>query len=219
MFSFVIRHKAGFQNRVADALSRRHSLLTTFKVQVNGFDTFRVLYKDDPDFRDIWAACSTGFVTHFLISDGFLFRGIRLCIPTCSLRDSIILESHAGGLAGHFGRDKTLHIVRESYYWPRMGKDVAQIIERCRICHIAKMHGSNAGVYTPLPTPFVPWEDVSLDFVLGLPKTQRGKDSVMVVVDCFSKMAHFIACARTYDASQIARLFFTNRDVKFIGHF
>ncbi|GJS27004.1 RNA-directed DNA polymerase [Tanacetum coccineum] len=151
----------------------------------------------------------------------------------CSLREAIILKGHAGGLTGHFGRDKTLALLREQFYWLKMKRDVNRLLERCRTCHIAKTHSSNAGLYTPLSIPVAPWEDVSLYFVLGLPRTQRTKDSVMVVVDQFSKMAHFVPCSKMFDASQVARLYFveivklhgvpktltSDRDVKFVSHF
>ncbi|GJV49786.1 RNA-directed DNA polymerase [Tanacetum coccineum] len=147
------------------------------------------------------------FECKFSKLDGYLFKGARLCIPLCSLRKVIILEGHAGGLTGHFGRDKTLALLREQFYWPKMERDVNRLLERCT-CHIAKTYSSNAGLYTPLFVPVAPWEDLSLDFVLGLPCTQRAKDSVMVVVDRFSKMVHFIPCSKTFDASQVARLYF-----------
>ncbi|GJW87960.1 RNA-directed DNA polymerase [Tanacetum coccineum] len=145
-FSFVMRHKVGSNNQVADALSRRHSLITNMQIRVQGFDSFRGLYCNDPDFREIWSKCDNDLFHQFSKLDGYLFKGVRVCIPLCSLREAIVLEGHAGGLAGHFGRDKTLALLREQFYWPKMKRDVNRLLERCRTCHIAKTHSSNAEI-------------------------------------------------------------------------
>ncbi|XP_071694409.1 uncharacterized protein [Rutidosis leptorrhynchoides] len=85
-----------------------------------------------------------------------------------------------------------------------MDKDVKVIINRCATCFQSKS-AFHKGIYTPLPVPNQPWEDLSMDFIVALPRIQRGKDSIMVV-DRFSKMAHF--CNKTNDATIVAALFF-----------
>ncbi|GJX62956.1 RNA-directed DNA polymerase [Tanacetum coccineum] len=207
--------------------------MVTTTAQVAGFKPLKHLYADDPDFKEVWAKSVSSPFRDYVRRDGLLFKGRRLCVPISSFRDAIILECHQGALAGHFGREKTISLVGERFFWPKLVRDVMKVLNRCRVCHVAKTHNTNQGLYTPLPTPAASWEDVSLDFVLGLPLTQRKKDSIMVVVDRFSKMAHFIPCSKTYDASQVARLYFSeivrlhgvpktitsDRDVKFISHF
>nr|GEU85615.1 hypothetical protein [Tanacetum cinerariifolium] len=130
-------------------------------IRVQGFDMFRGLYRDYPDFKETWSKCNNGSFQQFSKLDGYLFKGARLCIPLCSLREAIILEGYAGGLAGHFGRDKTLALLCEHFYWPRMERDVNRLLERCRTWHIAKTHSSNAGLYNLLSVPVASWEDLN----------------------------------------------------------
>uniref|UniRef100_A0A2N9H1M6 Integrase catalytic domain-containing protein n=1 Tax=Fagus sylvatica TaxID=28930 RepID=A0A2N9H1M6_FAGSY len=169
----------------------------------------------------------------YFLQNGYLFKANRLCIPRTSIRDFLVWEIHAGGLAGHFGRDKTIEEVERQFYWPSLKRDVAKIVGQCRTCQLAKHRKQNTGLYTPLPVPDRPWQDVSMDFVLGLPRTFRKHDSILVVIDRFSKMAHFIPCSKTSDASKIAKLYFdeivklyglpktivSDRDVRFMSYF
>jgi len=124
-------------------------------------------------------------------------------------------------------------VLHEHFYWPKMKKDVRRIYEKCITCRKAKSRTQPHGLYIPLPVPKEPWVDISMDFVLGLPKSKQGRDSIFVVVDRFSKMAHFIPCHKTDDTTNIADLFFreivrlhevlksivSDKDVKFLSYF
>jgi len=114
-----------------------------------------------------------------------------------------------------------------------MKKDVHRHCTRCVAYLQAKSRVMPHGLYTPVPIPSAPWVDISMEFILGLPRTQRGLDSIFVVVDRFSKMTYFIPCHKVDDASHISRLLFrgvvrphglpktivSGRDAKFLSHF
>ena len=232
-FPYVIKYKKGKENVVADALSRRYVLLSTLDAKLLGFEQIKELYPLDQDFGELFMACEKFAFGDYYRHDGFMFRKNKLCVPSGSLRELLVREAHGGGLMGHFGIAKTLGIIQEHFYWPRMKRDVEWVCSRCVTCRQAKSRVQSHGLYTPLPIPSAPWIDVSMDFVLGLPRSKRGRDSVFVVVDRFSKMAHFIPCNKTDDASNVADLFFreivrlhgmprtivSDRDAKFLSYF
>ncbi|XP_071902679.1 uncharacterized protein [Coffea arabica] len=184
-------YKTGKINVVADALSRRYSLLTLLNTKLLGFETIKELYAKDPDFSECYAQCLQSRLDHFFMHEGTLLlaKDEKRC-GTC-------------------------------------------VVGRCIVCHKAKSKTQPFGLYTPLPVPTTPWIDISMNFVLELPRSRKGHYSIFVVVDRFPKMAHFIACHKTDDASYIADLFFrgivrlhgmprtivSDRDVKFLSYF
>jgi hypothetical protein len=106
-----------------------------------------------------------------MIQDGLLFWGNQLCIPKCSMRENLLKEKHSGGLARHFGHDKTFSKLNGSYFFPGMRTDVKKFVDRYRICQHTKGKRKNTSLYQPLPIPERSWDTMRMDFVLGLPRT------------------------------------------------
>ena len=93
-----------------------------------------MLYPEDEEFRALYGACQKLPKEDYLIQEGFLFKGTRLCVPRYSIRELLIREVHSGSLASHFGENKTLAILNEHYFWPGMSKDVLDLLKRRATC-------------------------------------------------------------------------------------
>jgi hypothetical protein len=208
--------------------------LSQLDCRLFGLESIKEQYALDPDFKDVLLNCREGHTWNkFVINDGLLFRANHLCIPVGSVRHLLLQEAHGGGLMGHFGAKKTEDVLASHFFWPKVRRDVEQFMVLCTTCQKAKSRLNPHGLYMPLLIPSIPWIDISMDFVLGLPQTMRGRDSIFVVVDHFSKMAHFISCHKSDDVVHIADLFFkeivrlhgmpstivSDSDAKFLSHF
>jgi hypothetical protein len=168
-----------------------------------------------------------------VLRDGLVYRANKFCIPTSFIRLLFLQEAHGGGLMGHFRVKKIEDVLATYFFWPKMRCDVESYVSWCTTCNKAKSQLNPHDLYMPLYVPSVPWENISMDFVLGLPRTKRGRDSFFVAIDRFSKMAHFIPCHKSDNASHVADLFFSeivhlhgvpntivsDRDAKFLSHF
>ncbi|CAI7854106.1 unnamed protein product [Closterium sp. NIES-54] len=134
----------------------------------------------------------------------------KIWVPNYApLRQILLEEFHDIPYTGHFGSNKTLAGIAKYYYWPGMAADVQQFVTSCDTCQRMKSSKQKkTGLLQPLLVPEQPWQVVSLDFITGLPSTSRGHDSILVVIDKFCKMGHFIPTNATATAEATARLFF-----------
>ncbi|XP_042446435.1 uncharacterized protein LOC122031383, partial [Zingiber officinale] len=115
-FPYVIKHKQGKVNVVADALSRRYNLLATLETKLLGFEHIKKLYIHDNEFSQLYVACEKKSQNGFARHDNYLFKNNRLCVPRGSMRKLLVREAHEGGLMGHFGVQKTMgKSVEEEY--------------------------------------------------------------------------------------------------------
>ncbi|GAB7336849.1 hypothetical protein MBLNU13_g00019t1 [Cladosporium sp. NU13] len=152
--------------------------------------------------------------------DGLLRYGSKLFIPNApAVRMEVIATNHDSKLAGHFGKAKTVQMVSRSVYWPGLHEDVQEYVRTCAVCQRCKtVRTLPQGALEPLPVPKTIWEEISLDFITKLPPSMMGEkvyDSILVVVDRYSKMAVYIPAVETWTAKDFADVFMTNIGLRF----
>ena len=132
----------------------------------------------------------TALVTY---KDGMLFhKGKVGILSDASLRKLIMESEHDSRVAGHMGMDKTMELVNRNVYWPEMAKDIEDNVRICEDCQKNKAsRHKRHGALHPLELFYAPWDAISIHFITQLPKSD-GCSTVWVIVDRFTKMAHFV---------------------------
>jgi hypothetical protein len=133
----------------------------------------------------------------------------RLVVPVDpELRKEIFDKAHLSKFSIHPGSTKMYQDLKKNFWWSNMKVDIAKYVAECDTCHRVKAsHLKSAGVLQPLTIPLWKWDDISMDFIVGLPLTARKKDSIWVIVDRLTKTAHFIAVHTTYSIQDYAELY------------
>jgi hypothetical protein len=166
--------------------------------------------KDDKKLQEIRDLIKIGKAPHFREDDqGTLWYKGRICVPDVNdLRKLILSEAHDTAYSIHPGSTKMYYDLKERFWWYGMKRSVAEYVAICDTCQRVKAeHQRPAGLLQPLKIPEWKWEEITMDFIVGLPRTQKGYNSIWVVVDRLTKVAHFIPVNTTYSGARLAELY------------
>ncbi|CAJ2637620.1 unnamed protein product [Trifolium pratense] len=213
-YQFEVVYKPGVENKAADALSRCYDEgeLTALVSSPIWTEKDKILadVKADVTIQKLMSEVETDPTAKpgFSIQHGVLLYHDRLVIGANSdIIPKLLKEFHETPMGGHSGFVRTYRRMAENLYWVGMQKTIRDYVRACDVCQRQKYEGTSpGGLLQPLPIPNGVWEDISMDFITGLPKS-KGYEAVLVVVDRLSKYSHFILMKHPYTAKSVAGLF------------
>jgi hypothetical protein len=170
-------------------------------------------YVTDPAAQELLtklAICSPdehGFSMH----QGVIkFKGKVWIAQNLALQTRIIAALRSSPIGGHSGMKATYYRIKQLFYWKGLKSDVEQFVKQCQICQQAKHENSHpSGLLQPLPVPQGAWQDLTMDFIEGLPVSE-GYNSISVVVDRYTKYSHFIPLKHPFTAQVVAKAILDN---------
>jgi hypothetical protein len=116
-----------------------------------------------------------------------------MCARHTRNKKLILKEAHETPYSIHPGSTKMYMDLKELFWWNNMKREIAKFMSECHTCQRVKAeHQSPAGLMQPLDIPEWKWEEIRMDFIIGLPLTPKKKDMIWVTVDRLTKSAHFL---------------------------
>jgi len=224
-YNLEVHYHPGKANVVADALSRKSHRLEEAPLSLNHAEVLahialtselleQIIREQKEDLEEIphiRKLMAEGRGPHFSVDEhGVVRYKDRLVVPSNEeLKRKILNEAHHSKLSIHPGSNKMYHDLRHLYWWSNMKQDITWHVTDCDTYGRVKAdHMRTPGYLQPLPIPVWKWEDISMDFIVGLPRTSMGFDSIWVIVDRLTKSAHFLPVDTRYTAKKYAEIYF-----------
>jgi hypothetical protein len=140
---------------------------------------------------------------------GTLWLGKQICVPNLKhIKELILREAHDLAYSIHPGSTKMYKDLKTRYWWYGMKRDVTEYVALCDTCQRVKAEYQRpTGLLQPLKILEWKWEEIGMDFIVGLLRTQAGYDSICVIVDHLTKVTHFISVKITYSGAKLTELY------------
>jgi len=147
--------------------------------------------------------------TYSVDTKGWLRRDERLCAPVLDdILEEVLAENHRSRMTIHPQGDKMYRDMKRIFYWPGMKRKVTEYVVGCLTCQRVKAEqGNPGGLLLPLEIPTWKWEQISMDFIDGLPRSRKGNEAIWVIVDRLTKSTHFIPVRSNRTAASLAQLY------------
>ncbi|XP_074298169.1 uncharacterized protein LOC141628989 [Silene latifolia] len=202
-YEIEIQYHEGKANVVADALSRKslHAIqlvmhrdklreeFVNFAIQMDKLVNEPALFKRD--------------------ESGLIKFQTRVCVPNDKeIKERILTEAQATPYSIHPRGDKMYEDLKVVFWWSGMKKQIADFVARCLICQKVKSeHKRPQGKLQPLEVPEWKWSSISMDFIAGLPRSQKGNNMIWVIIDRLTKSSHFIPMKDTWKKNQLVDVY------------
>jgi hypothetical protein len=136
----------------------------------------------------------------------------RLCVPNLqTIRELILKEAHETAYSIHPRSEKMYQDLEKKFWWYGMKREIAEHVALCDSCQRIKAeHQKPVGLLQPLRIPQWKWDEIGMDFIVGLPRTRAGYDSIWIVVDRLTKSTHFIPVKTSYSSAILVELYMSH---------
>jgi hypothetical protein len=211
---YKIQYKKGATNSAADASSRREPQeVCAISTCTPSWVKVILGYHDNEDDKKLLQLLSLpgDHPACFSLVDGVIRYNGRIWLGHNALAQQHVLQAlHVSGIGGHSGVQGTYQRVKSLFAWPKLKRDVTTFVQECAVCQQTKAeHVKLPGLLQPLPVPAHAWSVVCMDFIEGLPMSNK-HNAILVVIDKFSKYAHFLPLAHPFTTLHVAQLYFNS---------